>query len=93
MALSFRPYTFHVGDEYFMAHHFYEQAALSVFRERDQQFLATYALDPAAPTSDGHPGHWQSIHTGISLTLLKRLELAVTALPLEQADGPPEGES
>lgn len=84
MAISFQRHPFELDGDLFVGNHIPERHLVSVFRERDQQFIAAYALDQAASTAGGHPGYWQSIHTGTSLALLERLQPAVAALPLEQ---------
>lgn len=87
MAISFQRHPFELDGETFLGAHIPERQLVSVFRERDRQFIAAYALDQTAPTADRNPGFWQSIHTGTSLALLERLQPVVAALPLEERGG------
>lgn len=84
MATSFRLHTFHLDGEPFVGNYFPDHDAISVFRERDRQFIATYAFSDATKTRCSRDGYWASIHSGINLSLLAQLVPAITALPLEQ---------
>ncbi|WP_111748658.1 hypothetical protein [Salinisphaera orenii] len=82
MARSFQRHTFELSGETFVGNHFPDAGAVSVFRERDRQFIAAYVFYDAAQAGVECPGYWHSIHSETSLSLLGRLEPAVTALPL-----------